>query len=62
MRKDEFYELQDENKKLTAKFKEVSIGDTNSKIQELIEETKKQIEEIKDKIAPFKKAKAKIVT
>lgn len=40
----------------------MAVGETNDKIKELIEETEKEIKELTDKLAPFKKAKTKMVT
>jgi hypothetical protein len=62
VRKDEFRILQDQDKDLIKKFKEVSCGDTNESIIKQIEAMKAEIEGITNNLAPFKKSGAKMIT
>lgn len=62
MRKDEFTELQNQLKEQAQQLKTVSAGETNDRLKELIAEEKKEIEAIEAQLAPFKKAKTKVVT
>lgn len=62
VRKDELYELQDNSKKLTTKVKEAQIGDTNDQMALNLEAMKKEVLLLEQKLEPFKKSGAKVIT
>jgi len=62
VRKDEYSEFLEKNKVLTTRYKEVSIGETNDKLSEHIEEFKKDIGKLGVEIGTYRKKGLKMVT